>query len=356
MENFTLSMVPQFKRTIMAIRYSKSKIIFCFTKNENIVFELTDNLQKELIKLIDGKNSIGDIIKKLLCEKNKVFNELKKLNNLFLLEFNVKEIKENRFSRQKLFWGIFEKNGEQFSKHIEEKLKKSKVAIFGLGGFGSHLVYEMAYLGVGTLKIVDYDNVNITNLNRQILYSEKDLNQAKTDIAKKVINKINRDIKVESINKKLSSVDDIAKILKDSDMGIIAADEPRDKIFKWFNRASYLTNVPVMFSLGVNSHSAIIGPLVVPGETACFECSLPDMNMNLNDELVKHINENYQHGVIKPYISVATGIIALEVIKEITSFSEPVLYNSRLYFDFSNYTSNITKFTRKKHCEFCSGV
>ena len=83
---------------------------------------------------------------------------------------------------------------KKFSKQIilkkfgiigQKKIKSSKVLIFGMGGLGCPLSVYLASSGVGTIGIVDYDKVELSNLNRQIIFNTQDIGKYKVDIAKK---------------------------------------------------------------------------------------------------------------------------------------------------------------------------
>ena len=85
--------------------------------------------------------------------------------------FDEYELQNNRYSRQLLFFENFEQN--QFSAtEMQNKLKNLKVLIPGLGGYGSWLALFCAQMGVGHIYILDYDSVELTNLNRQVLFFE----------------------------------------------------------------------------------------------------------------------------------------------------------------------------------------
>ena len=94
---------------------------------------------------------------------------------------------ENQFSRTELIIG----------KEKIEILKKSKVAIFGIGGVGSYVVEGLARVGVGNFILVDNDEVSVSNINRQIIATTKTVGKIKVEIAKERILEINPEAKVE---------------------------------------------------------------------------------------------------------------------------------------------------------------
>lgn len=93
----------------------------------------------------------------------------------------------NEFSRSQLFLG----------KAAMEKLKNSKVAVFGIGGVGSYTVEALARCSIGSLSLFDMDTVSITNINRQLIATHKTIGQKKVEVAKQRIAEINPNCKVE---------------------------------------------------------------------------------------------------------------------------------------------------------------
>ena len=94
---------------------------------------------------------------------------------------------------------------EKFSRQIilknigatgQKKILSSKVLIVGMGGLGCPVAEFLTRSGIGTLGIADHDTVSLSNIHRQSLYNEKDINQSKVKIAKKKLNKINPKTKV----------------------------------------------------------------------------------------------------------------------------------------------------------------
>ena len=126
---------------------------------------------------------------------------------------------------------------EKFSRQIilknigalgQKKILSSKVLIIGMGGLGSPAADFLARSGIGTLGIVDLDIISLSNLHRQSLYDEKDINKSKVKIAKKKLNKINSKVRVNIFNFKLDKTK-FEKIIKNYEYIIDGTDNFKSK-------------------------------------------------------------------------------------------------------------------------------
>ena len=134
------------------------------------------------------------------------------------MKFTKKQI--DRYSRQI----ILKKIGAAGPK----KLLKSNVLIVGAGGLGSPIAIYLAALGIGKIGIVDKDNVEISNLSRQIIFSTNDIKKSKSTVATNKLRKINPDIQVRSFNKKLTTKN-INQIAKNFDLIVDGSDNFRTR-------------------------------------------------------------------------------------------------------------------------------
>ncbi len=126
---------------------------------------------------------------------------------------------------------------EKFSRQIilknigalgQRKIQDAKVLIIGMGGLGCPAAEFLTRSGIGTLGIVDYDRVSLSNIHRQTLYTEKDVNKSKVKIAKKKLNEINSKTKINIFNYKLNKIK-LNKIIKDYDYIIDGTDNFESK-------------------------------------------------------------------------------------------------------------------------------
>ena len=126
---------------------------------------------------------------------------------------------------------------ERFSRQIvlknigilgQKKILSAKVLVVGAGGLGCPAVEFLTRAGIGTLGIVDYDKVSLSNLHRQSLYEKKDIGKSKVLIVKKILNRINPNTKVQSYNLKLNNIN-FKKIINKYDYIIDGSDNFKTK-------------------------------------------------------------------------------------------------------------------------------
>ena len=110
----------------------------------------------------------------------------------------------------------------------QKKLLKSSVLIVGAGGLGSPIAIYLAALGIGKIGIVDKDNVEISNLSRQIIFSTSDLKKDKSSTAISKLRKINPDLQLKSFNKKLTK-QNINQVAKNFDLIVDGSDNFRTR-------------------------------------------------------------------------------------------------------------------------------
>jgi molybdopterin/thiamine biosynthesis adenylyltransferase len=163
-----------------------------------------------------------------------------------------------RYERQLLIPG--------WSKSGQEKLKKAKVLVAGAGGLGSAILTYLAVAGVGRIKIIDGDKVELGNLNRQVLHSDKDIGRDKVDSAKEKLETLNPQISVEAVKAKIDE-NNVFDLL--GDYLIVDAMDNLPARFL-LNQVAVKKKLPLF-------HGAVYGfegraTTVVPGKTACLRC------------------------------------------------------------------------------------
>ncbi len=172
--------------------------------------------------------------------------------------------------------GLTERQIERYRRQIileqvgctgQEKLLSSKVLIVGAGGLGAPAALYLAAAGIGTIGIIDYDKVDLTNLQRQIIHNTSDLGADKVDSASDKIHAINPDVTVQTYRTR-ATAENISDIVRKYDFVIDGTDNFPAKFL--VNDACYFERIPF-------SHAGILrfeGQLitVIPGETTCYRC------------------------------------------------------------------------------------
>ena len=227
---------------------------------------------------------------------------------------------------------------EGFGVESQQRLKKAKVAIAGIGGLGGVIAIYLTAAGVGKLRLIDRDIVEITNLNRQILYGDKDIGKKKVDAARSRLISLNKDVEVEAVCEMIRP-ENSSNLFKDLDVIVDALDNFETRFI--LNDVSINNGIPL-------SHGAVRGfegraTTIVPGKTVCLKCiypTVPDFG-------------------ISPVIGVAPAVIgsiqATEVIKYITGIGEMLINRLLLYDGLSMEFSQI-KLKRRSDCEACRHV
>ena len=215
----------------------------------------------------------------------------------------------------------------------QEKIKAARVVVAGAGGLGSAVLTYLAIAGVGTIRIIDNDHVDWSNLNRQILHNESDIGRLKVESAAEALRSLNSDIDVESIYQPINK-ENFMQILGDY-LIVDALDNLETRLL--LNRASLETGLPLF-------HGAVYGfegraTTFVPGKTPCLQC----------------LYQNSLPGEV-PVFGAMPGVIgciqATEVIKCILGVGD-LLLGRLLTYDGLNMKFGEVKFNKAPGCEAC---
>ncbi|MHB1949412.1 MAG: HesA/MoeB/ThiF family protein, partial [Gammaproteobacteria bacterium] len=261
-----------------------------------------------------------------------------------------------RWSRNIEFFGAHCKaNDNKYS--YQEKLKSTKVVIFGLGGVGSNILYNLAAMGVCNIKAVDFDEVELSNLNRQIIYNESDIGILKSVAAKNRISEFLPNSNIDFINKKISSSADIEELISGQDIVICAIDQPREAIMDWFNTACIKYNIP--FLCGALDSKIATYYTVFPKKTGCIECWKTNAKKTgfIFQNLIQQeafISSSSPNVAIMPFISIISGLISNDFLKIVTGIAEPQSLGRLCSFDFISAQITISESWEKNpDCQVC---
>lgn len=240
-----------------------------------------------------------------------------------------------RWKRNLSFFSGFE-SAELTRYNYQLALQEAKVALIGLGGLGSWIAYSLAMAGVGKVVGIDGDQVETSNLNRQILFRPGDVGRLKAEVAKETFAAIAPEMEFVGLSSWIRGEDDVAQVIAGCDIVVLTADQPMGLISRWTNRACFATRIPLLVS-GMASRWTTIGPLYVPGLTGCWECA--DARERRRS---KHYGEMFrtmaEHRAaeapsLAPLCAQVGGQTAYETIKYLTGFARPATLGCALVTD-----------------------
>ncbi|MDV2482151.1 HesA/MoeB/ThiF family protein [Methanoculleus sp. Wushi-C6] len=223
-----------------------------------------------------------------------------------------------------------------FGEDAQERLKKARVVIVGAGGLGCPAALYLAAAGIGELRLVDGDVVDLTNLNRQVLHTDRDIGRAKVESAAEKLLAQNPDLRAVSIRATVDE-ENATEIAGGADLIIDAADNFRVRYT--LNRVALHAGIPLI-------HGAVRGfdgqaTTIVPGRTACLECIFPTPPPGES---------------VIPVVGTTAGIIGLvqanEAIKYITGTGD-LLTNRLLIWDGRAATMATLPVERQEECGAC---
>ncbi len=223
----------------------------------------------------------------------------------------------------------------------QQKLLDAKVLIIGLGGLGCPVAMYLAAAGVGHITLVDYDEVDLTNLQRQIAHTFEDIGSAKVASAESTLKAINPHIQVKAIAEKLEGAG-LEAAVATCDLVVDCTDN--FPIRYAINQASVLHKKPLVSGAAIR----LEGQLTVfdPRQTdsPCYQCLYPEgSEQNLS------CSEN---GVIAPLTGIIGTMQALQTMKVITGFGDR-LVGSLLLFDAKNMSFQRLSLNKRPDCPVC---
>jgi len=213
---------------------------------------------------------------------------------------------------------ISSKEYQKFTKQIilkkigvvgQQKLKSAKVLVLGMGGLGCPLSIYLASLGIGTIGIVDNDKVELSNLNRQIIYNINDIGKYKVDVAKNKIKLINKNIIIKSHKIRLNK-NNIEKLIKNFDIVCDGTDNFKTRLLV---NDHALKQKKILISAAVSGFDGHIFKFNFKKKTPCYRCFLP--------EIPEQNNNCESEGVIPTITGIMGTLQANEVVNSILNFN-----------------------------------
>ena len=217
------------------------------------------------------------------------------------------------------------------------KLRKSRVFLTGLGGLGSVSAYYLAAAGIGCLRLVDKDRVELGNLNRQILHFSDNIGETKADSAGEKLRRLNPHCRIEALHEAITR-ENAEEIAGNADLIVDGTDNVETR--RILNRVSLKKKIPFIFG-GVDGLTGM-ATMFVPGKTPCFECLFPEK-----------INTKGPLGVLGPLPGIIAGIQALVAVKFLAGLPHGLLESKMLYVDGKTMNFRTIQMEKNLQCRVC---
>ena len=237
----------------------------------------------------------------------------------------------NRYKRQIIY--------KDFGEEGQIRLKESHVLIAGAGGLGSPAAIYLACAGIGHITIVDYDSVELSNLNRQVLHWDENLGESKATSAVGKLRRLNPSIEVNALVEYIT-IDNVKDIIDGVNVVLDAMDNFEARFI--LNEACVRGKTPLIHA-GVHG---LLGEIttIIPGRTPCLACILPGIPRT-PDEIP----------VFGATPALVASIQVIETIKLLAGFGD-LLTGRMLYVDGEKNNFTFVKLSRRDDCRICGKI
>lgn len=241
-----------------------------------------------------------------------------------------------RYSRQMVFSPIGE-NGQK-------KLINSKVTIIGCGGLGSNIINNLARSGVGFIRIIDKDKVELSNLQRQLLFDEKDveLKTPKVVAAREKLGLINSSVEIEAVVDEVNKKN-IQKYIEKTDLVLDGTDN--FDIRYLINETCIKNNIPWIYGSVAASYGIVCN--ILPESEYCLRCIFKELPTNYIGASAGNA------GILNSVVSVVASLQTTEALKLLTGNSSSMI-KGLIVLDVWELSLEIVEIEKNSKCLACS--
>jgi len=224
----------------------------------------------------------------------------------------------------------------------QQRLTNSRVLIIGLGGLGSPVALYLAAAGVGHLELVDFDDVDLSNLQRQILHSTDNIGQAKTASAQQQLQRLNPLINITMQNKKLEG-QALINAAQQADIVVDASDNFATRFA--VNHACLAAQTPLVSAAAIRMEGQISVFRCDQSDMPCYQCLYQDTG-----EEDTNCTDN---GVLAPMVGILGSMQALETLKLLLNIGES-LTGKLMLFDGMTMEWRSMRLRKDPNCPVCN--
>ena len=224
----------------------------------------------------------------------------------------------------------------------QEKLKSARVLVIGAGGLGCPVALYLGAAGVGQLRLVDDDNIELANLQRQIGFEQNQLGESKAESLAGRIRRINPLVSVTALNQRLGG-EELARQVEEASLVVDCSDNFNTRFA--LNRACVAAKVPLVSGAAIRGEGQLSVYDSRQQSSPCYHCLYPEQG---NEDLTCS-----QAGVIAPLVGMIGSAQAMEAIKVISGVGTP-LVGRLLILDAWEMQWREMKLVRDSSCPVCS--
>ncbi|MET0559836.1 MAG: TOMM precursor leader peptide-binding protein [Solirubrobacterales bacterium] len=349
---------PRIKRTTEVIEAPDGDLYLLRTSADNdIRIEKPTAEQRLLLEALDGTRTLEELER--LFDAEEVQNTLAQMQQLEAIEDGADDERVSprelaRFDRQLRYFSDVAGNGLAPSE-CQRRLREARIAVLGVGGMGGSVAMWLACCGVGEMRLIDGDRVEISNLNRQVLYDEADIGVLKVEAAARRLRAFDSSMRVTATAGKLESQADIAEFIAGADVVIDAVDWPAYEIERWCNAACFEAGIPYI-SMSHFPPIARVGPLYVPGVTGCYACQ--EIAIRRDYPLFDVATEQQRQrsspaATLGPPCGISGGHVAMEVLHLLTGLAEPSALGVAQVYDLRTMEIDREPVVPEPDCPVC---
>lgn len=225
----------------------------------------------------------------------------------------------------------------------QQKLLNAHAIILGLGGLGSPVSMYLASAGVGQMTLIDDDDVDLSNLQRQIVHQFSNIGQAKVESAKANLLQLNPDCQIDTVNQRMNEVQ-LSELITNANATVVIDCCDNFETRFMLNRICFNKVIPLVSGAAIRWEGQLT-TFLMDRKTPCYRCLYEEDSFS--DQTCS------QNGVVAPLVGIIGSMQAMEAIKLITGAGQPV--SGRLMiFDGLAMDWRTIKFKQKVDCPVCA--
>ena len=352
-------MRPRLKRTIEQIEAPNGDVVLMRSSAEDIRIERLEDEERRILQALDGTSTREELERRFGVRH--VEDVIGQLQELDVLEDAgddelVPKVERERFDRQLRYFSDLTHQGGVTPSVCQARLRAARVAVLGVGGLGGRVAWELACCGVGELWLIDGDQVEKSNLNRQIQYVEADIGRLKVEAMAERIQAFNSTIEVRTTAQRVTGPAQLAELIEGADLVVDAADWPAHEIEHWCNSACFGAGIPYV-TMSHYPPVARAGPLYVPGQTGCYACQEISYRREypLYDVAIEQRRaQSSPAATFGPACGLVGGLVGAEVVHFLTGLISPSMLGAGYVYDLRTMEVERFQVVPESECPVCS--